>query len=36
MGRDHFLKNREEIVKKSGEFVQQLLSATGFSDNNKG
>jgi len=36
MGRDHFKKNREEIVKKSGESVQQIRSATGFPDNNKG
>jgi hypothetical protein len=35
MGKDLFFLKREEIVKKSGEFVQQLLSATGFPDNNK-
>jgi hypothetical protein len=35
MGKYLFLKKREEIVKKSGKFVQQLLSATGFPDHNK-
>jgi hypothetical protein len=35
MGRDQ-KKNREEIVKKSGESVQQLLSSTGFPGNKKG
>ena len=36
MGKDLLKKNREEIVKKSGESVQQLLSANGYPDNNIG
>ena len=35
MGKDLFLKKREEVVKKSGESVQYLLSTTGFPDHNK-